>query len=150
MLSDNLKYILEMVVVDDEDEECDECEKEDKYKPSTTRMKVYDAGNQKMWMPEGTEIQNLDLIINEILEKAKYWGGGFSMSGGSGGKMKVTRKPVIWGTDERPSEKEARVAAVAAHNRRIKQKIAQAISKRKIIQFPKPAIQQQQPMRKAV
>jgi hypothetical protein len=53
MLSDKLKCVLEMILGDEEEEDCDNCDekKDDEYREKASRMKLYGSSNRKMWMP---------------------------------------------------------------------------------------------------
>lgn len=53
MISYELRHLIEIIVGDDEDEECDDCEKEEEPEKAT-RMKLYGPGEKKFWMPRST------------------------------------------------------------------------------------------------
>jgi hypothetical protein len=97
----------------------------------------------------------LKLIIEAIIEKAEYWGGGFKMTSTPSGKMITSKKPVIWKSQLKNPEKEkAQAASVAAKNKLIAKVLSRQVAKQKkakVIQFPKRTpITRTEPRRKVL
>lgn len=98
--------------------------------------------------------KELMLMLEEIIEKIDYRGGGRIVSYDPSGKMVTKKRPAVWGKTPayEPKRDITIAAASAARSKLIKKHLARAAAKQKkgeVIPFPKRAAAAE-PMRKVM
>ena len=94
------------------------------------------------------------LVLEEIIEKIDYRGGGSIVSYDPSGKMVTKKKPMVWMKKPaiHPQKDITKAAASAARSKLVKSHLARAVAKQKkaeVIPFPKRAVAAE-PMRKVM